>query len=480
MLGVAMPGIAPLRPGEAPEPPEPPAADPSPTPYASGELGATAAPLARAWPTRPEAPAPAHDLPRPRDRARKVAVVPAPPANPRRALYVVGAAGVLAVAAVLFAVLWPSPPPLTARARVDAEGREGVEIACPTCPDGTTIAIGDAKATMAGHVAQVPLAAPLSVGDNRLKVAIDRPGNGRDETVGVNLPLGYRIRPDLETLQGERPAIQIVVEAQPGTSVTLGGKPVALSAGRALETVDVTDAVTGLADEVATLSRQVPYSVTPKEGTPEQGMVNVSVSVVPLHLDAPGPTAVIDGKTFVLAGRSLKGAEVLAAGRPIQVKPDGTFAQVMNVSSVGATQIEVRARLAHMAPRISRIDVRRVESLETAAREFASKSPLGFADIAKSPAAAAGKPVLVGGEVVDVRRQNHQTVMLLDVAASFGCKPQGAGSPACHVRLVQGADNDAKQGTELRAFGRVTRAFSVAGRPDVPEIWVDFTLKGLR
>ena len=224
----------------------------------------------------------------------------------------------------------------------------------------------------------------------------------------------------------------------------------------------------------------MPYSVAPKDGAAEQGVVNVSVSVVPLHLDAPGPTAVIDGKTFVLAGRSLKGAEVFAAGRPIQVKPDGTFAQVMNVSSVGATQIEVRARLAHMAPRISRIDVRRVDSLDTAAREFAAKSPLGFADVAPSPAAVAGKPVLLGGEVVDVRRQNHQTVMLLDVATAFGCKSQGAGSPACHVRLVQGADNDAKPGDTLRAYGRVTRAFAVEGRPDVPEVWVDFTLKGLR
>jgi hypothetical protein len=481
MLGVAMPGIAPLHPGEAPpdEPaPEPRAASPRDVRNAA-ELGATGAPVLRGW-TPPPAPSMGPDprAHRPKDRARR-APQPPPAPSSRRALYVVGAAGVLAVGAVLFAVLWPSAPPLTARARVDAAGREGVEITCPTCPDGTTIAIGDAKASMTGHVAQVPLAAPLTVGENRLKVAIDRPGGGRDETVGVNVPLAYRIRPDLETLQGERPALQIVVEAQAGTAVTLGGKPVALAAGRALETVDVTDAVTGPSDEVTTLSRQVPYSVKPKDGVAEQGMVNVSVSVVPLHLDAPGPSAVIDGKTFVLAGRSLKGAEVSAAGRPIQVKPDGTFAQVMNVSSVGATQIEVRARLANMAPRITRIDVRRVDDLAVAAREFAAQSPLGWADVAPNPAAVAGKPVLLGGEVVDVRRQNHQTVMLLDVGSAFGCKAT-AGSSPCHVRLVQGADNDVKQGAEMRAFGHVTRAFSVAGRPDIPEVWVDFTLKGLR
>jgi hypothetical protein len=484
MLGVAMPGIAPLNPGAAPR--FGVGSEGAGDGYASAELGATAAPVG---PGRlaiaPDASfpgAPALYVPRERSRAAPSGAPPpvAPPASSRKALVVVGAAGVLAVGAVLFAVLWPSAPPLTVRARADAEGREGIEVTCASCPDGTTVSVGQAPVAMARHVAQVPLATPLSVGENRLTITIDRPGNGRDETVGVDVPLGYRIRPDLETLQGERPAIQIVVEAQPGTSVTLAGKPVALAAGRAVETVDVTEGVTGVADEVATLSRQVPYSVTPKDGAPEQGMVNVSVSVVPLHLDAPGPTAVTDGKTFVLAGRSLKGAEVLAAGRPIQVKPDGTFAQVMNVSSVGATQIEVRARMANMAPRITRIDVRRVDSLETAAREFAAKAPLGWADVAPSPAAVAGKPVLLGGEVAEVRRQSHQTVMLLDVAPSFGCKAQGAGPDACRVRLVQGADNPAKQGDTIRVYGHVARAYAVPGRADIPEVWVDFTLKGLR
>lgn len=490
MLGVAVPGIAPLHPGDPGfEPPlatgfRPEGPSPGESTRASSELGATVAPIGPSWAPMLDASFSTKarfSRPRSPDRNREARPkLASPSVSPRRALLIVGAGGAMALGAVLIAVLWPSAPPLTVRARADAEGHEGVEIGCSTCPDGTTITVGPTAVLMQKHLAQVPLATPLTVGENPIKVAIDRPGNGRDETVGVVVPLGYRIRPDLATLQGERPAIQIVVEAPQGTRVTLGGRPVALAAGRAVETVDVTDAVTGLADEVTLLNRQVPYSVTPKEGAPEQGIVNVSVSVVPLHLDAPGPTAVIDGKTFVLAGRSLKGAEVQAAGRPIQVKADGTFAQVMNVSSVGATQIEVRARMANMAPRLTRIDVRRVESLETAAREFTAKSPLGYADIASNPAAAAGKLVLLGGEVVDARRQNHQTVMLLDVAAAFGCRPRGSGSEACHVRLVLGSESDAKPGDTLRAYGRVVRAYGVAGRRDIPEVGVDFTLKGLR
>ena len=64
--------------------------------------------------------------------------------------------------------------------------------------------------------------------------------------------------------------------------------------------------------------------------------------------------------------------------------------------------------------------------------------------------------------------------MLLEVASSSGC-PSGS---ACTVRLVQGADNPAKRGDALRVLGHVARAFSVPGRPDIPEIEVDFTLKG--
>ena len=85
-----------------------------------------------------------------------------------------------------------------------------------------------------------------------------------------------------------------------------------------------------------------------------------------------------------------------------------------------------------------------------------------------------GKPVVLTGEVSDASKQKYQTVMLLEVSAASGC---GAGG-ACTVRLVQGGDSPAKRGDALRVYGHVARAFSVPGHPDIPEIEVDFTLKG--
>jgi hypothetical protein len=489
LLGVARPGIAPLAPGQ---PYEPPAPEPEPDPPGyepAHELGATLGPGA--------VPAAMGALVRNKERDRRRRRMVAGPVAPRAevahaarrearstrgALALVVTAGVLAFVAVLVAVLW-SPPPLTARARAEAAtGREGVELVCKSCPDGTKLTIGGATAVTSAGVALVPLPTALSLGENRFKVAIDRPGNGRDEMVNVSVPVAYRVRSDLATLQAERPAFQILAEVAGGTSVTIDGRKMAITAGRGVENVDVTDVCTGLAGEVKTLSRQIPYVVTPDSGPPEQGVINVSVGIVWLRLEAPvaisslAPHVITEGPSFVLAGSTMKGAEVLAAGRPISVHPDGTFAQVMNVSSVGATQIEVRAKMPGMAPRLTQIKVRRVESLEKAAREMASTDPpIPFAQLVADIPAAVGKAVAFTGEVSETKKQGYDTVMLLEVSAASGC-PAGGGS-SCTVRLVQGADNPAKRGDSLRVYGHVAHAFSVAGRADVPEIEVDFTLK---
>lgn len=492
LVGVARPGIAPLNPGQAtedqlalelePDAPtqaysrEPDRRDETPYGYqAADELGATVGPAAmvrRAAP--PKQPAWEGGKKRlilsPLGRAapRKPGLDP----STKRALAVVIAAGALALVAVLVALFWPSAPPLSARARADAEGREGVELTCPSCPDGTKVTIGAASATMAGSTALVPLPAALSLGENRMKVAVDRPGSGRDETLGIVVNVAYRIRPDLTALQADHPSIQVVAEAAAGTSISINGHALALAGGHAVESLDVTEACTGLSGESKTLTRQIPYIVTPDGGRAESGVVNISVGIVPLQLEAPGPHVIIDGPSFVLAGRTMKGAEVLAAGRSIAVRADGTFAQVMNVSSVGATQIEVRARLAGLAPRLAQIKVRRVESLEAAARELMAEGPLNYAAVTSNIAGQIGKSVALTGEVTDIKKQGYETVLLLDVPQNQGCGTAGA----CTVRLVLGAETAAKKGDTLRVYGHVARAVTLPGRADVPEIEVDFAI----
>jgi hypothetical protein len=138
----------------------------------------------------------------------------------------------------------------------------------------------------------------------------------------------------------------------------------------------------------------------------------------------------------------------------------------------------VRAKAAGMAPRLVRIAVRRVDSLDAAAREFITDGSITYPVLAANIKQQAGKPVVVAGEVAEARAQNNQTVLLLDVPSSHGCvarKPD-----ACHVRLVQAETSSWKQGDRITAYGYVAREFTAPGSATMPEIDVAFILKGLR
>jgi len=389
----------------------------------------------------------------------------------RKILPVVAAALLLVVSAVVFAIVWRSPAPLSARVRVTPDGHQAVEIECPSCPDGTKISMGDASAIVLAHAARVPLVAPLALGENRLKVALDRPSGGRDEAA-VAVHVGYRLRPDLSTLSADKPTIHVAIEAMPGVEISIDGNAVKLADGPKTHAIDVAADCTGSSDEPATLRRRVPYIVKLPDGKREEGVVDVAVGIVPLRIDAPGPRVVTESDTFVLSGHAMKGAEVLVAGRPIQIGSDGSFAQRMSVSSIGATNIDVRAKVPGMAPRIVPIAVQRVERLEQAAKEFETEKPVGYTTVALASTSDVGRPVVVAGQIAEVRTQNHQTIYLLDVPVKEGCSKT---KEACRVRLVQGAPTTAKVGDSITVYGQIARPASTAGVV-VPEVQVAFTL----
>jgi hypothetical protein len=468
MMGVAMPGIAPTHDVYSP---------------AGDELGATLAP----------SPDVAHWQPGPSRRGEPIVDVRAPRPRPpkprpvaargfRRSTLVMIVAGGLAVFAVAFGVFWRSAAALSVRAKVNADGHEVLHVQCSSCPDGTELRLRGGVARVAAGQAELALATPLVVGKNELAITVDRPGGGRDETVQAAVDVAYRIRPDLATLDGERPAIQIVVQATPGARIALDGQAVTMTGGQAIHSIDVAATCTGPSSEAATLRRTVQYTVTPAAGPAESGTLDVSVGIVPLQIDAPGPHVVTDDSSFMLAGRTLPGADVLVAGRPITVRPDGSFAQTLSVSTVGSTQIYVRAQKKGMAPRLAPIAVKRVASLAAEATEF-KKQPLAeLASVVSDTAAHVGKPVVVPGSVLDARVNNHQTVALVDVARASGCKPTAGTTDGCRVRLVYGADSSPiKRGDSITAYGTVARAFVPAGAPDsarIAEVQVDFVQRG--
>ncbi|HRI69103.1 MAG TPA: zinc ribbon domain-containing protein [Polyangium sp.] len=392
----------------------------------------------------------------------------------RKAIPIVAGALGLLIVLLVIGLFFRSSSPISARVRVLPDGHQAVDITCPSCPDGTKVAIGDTTAVINSRAAQIPLVAPLSLGENRLKVAIDRPARGRDETIGIAVQVGYRLRPELSSLNADKPTLHVAIEALQGTEITIDGHVVKVDDGAKVQAIDVSAECTGSSDEPATLKRSIAYSTRAPDGSHDEGTVDIAVGIVPLRVDAPGPRVVTESDTFVLSGHTIKGAEVLVAGRPIQVSAEGAFAQRMSVSSIGATNIEVRAKIPGMAPRIVPIAVQRVERLEQAAKDFQKEKPVGYTTVALASSSDVGRPVIVAGQIAELRSQNHQTIYVLDVPSSEGC-PKSNG---CRIRLVQGSISAAKIGDTIIAYGQIGRPSAAAGGAALPEVQVAFTLPG--
>jgi len=437
VLGVAMPGIAPIRPGEAKAPP------PAPQPMF--------------FP--PPEPAP---VPTP------------PPPGPRRLLYgvFVGAFLGLVIASVAAFYFLSSPFSVEAKVVLDANGDEQLQVVCSECPDGTTSEINGQMTKFAGGKALVTLADPLKVGNNSLSVSLLKPGDNQAETIDLTVPVEFRIKGDLSGLASEPPTARVTIQAIPGTTVILDGGALALDAGgTGQHVINVSRDLSGESVATTTFERKVPYTITPPNAPAEQGEVRMRASITPLTLDAPGPSIVIDSANFMLAGRTSKGGSVSVAGRAITVDPQGRFAQLMSVSSAGETTIVVRASSQDHAPRLVPVRIRRVESLAEETERLKAESRTPYATFATAGDKGKGQSVLFDALVVETRTDSHTTVLLLNVTS-------GCGGGNCLARVIYGAR------LALKKDQTVTVSGTIAGAVDgprtgtkIPELRADLVVR---
>lgn len=453
MMGIARPGIAPLRPGiEKARAPEP-------------------APLP-AWPA-PEPPPPP---PLPEGPSDGPAGVPRPFRIPALAAVAMVGAAALFTAAIVALLLYRSRGTITAELAAAPDGRETLSLACAGCTDESKVRLSGREASFHGTRASLALAESLRVGDNRVTVELER-RPGRSEQVELHVPVDFRVRADTASLTQVPPRVTVRVEAVAHSAVVVDGKPLVLApAAAGTETgaaeLDVSRQVTGMSPTFATLEREVPYVVTPPNGTPTSGQVKVRVGVTPLVVQAPGSSIVIETATFVLAGHTAKDASVSVESRPITVDGAGAFAQMMSVSSLGETTIIVRADAKDQAPRLVPVKVRRVQSLAAEAAAARTRAATAYAAIEKASDAQRGLAVALDGSVVESRADSFTTVLLIDVKS--GCT-----APPCLARVTSGEKLVLKEGSNVSVFGAV--AGSVDGpRPGsrIPAIAADFVLKG--
>ncbi len=477
MLGVAIPGIAPSHasPHGAPPPqghpqqpypqpqgyPQPPRGGPHvPSQVKNTALGMMAA---------PEMPI----VPRPKTLIDEP--LPAAPFIPEKkgipALAVVGIVALLVTVlggvVVFFATR--SGAPLTAIPQLDENGRESLKIGCVSCPDGTTIALGASSAKIVGGAAILPLPAPLSIGDNNLTVKLDRPGAGRDEDVKVHVPVAYRVRADLATLNAKPPAITVRVEAIPGSEVKVDDKPVSLDAtGRGSYSIDLSKETEGTG-EAKTFERKIPFVITPKGGVAQPGQLTARTGILSLALDAPGIELFTDKTTAAVAGQTRPGSAVTIDGQNVAVDAQGRFGVRVELATVGDKHLEVIASAPPQAPRIAKVRVVRVASLDAASKELEGHSPMAFDAFGADPASKVGQKAVVEGDVVDVRAAGGHTVMLVDTKR--GC----AKGATCLVRVVHGDEDKIARGDSVRAYGRVLGSVTASGKT-VPELEASLVL----
>jgi hypothetical protein len=456
ILGVARPGIAPLNPGQ----PKPPTAAPPSTPrMAASSKGQPAS----RGPVSPRlAPVALRSTPGAPPSKRRIPLV--------AAVAIVGAAGLFAAALVVW-LFYHGHGPIEAHATALADGTEKLELTCAACENGSVARLDSANATFSATHASLPLSRPLKVGENPMTITLVTP-RGKQSFVDIAVPVAFRVRGDTSGLDSPTPELRVLVSALPGSAVTVDSKPLTLNAdGEGTYALDVSALVTGFDPTVKSLERRVPYAVTPPAGTTQEGSVILQSGVTPLALDAPGPSVVLEGSNFVLAGRTAKAGALTVGDRPITVDPTGRFAQMMNVSAPGETTIMLRATSKEAAPRLFPLRVRRVDSLAHEAERLRPLATNNYAAIADQTETKHGWAVAFDGTVVDARTENYSTVAVMDVQG--GC----ARAP-CLARITYCAPFTLARGDKFSAFGAVD---GVVDGPrtgtKIPQIRADFLLK---
>ncbi len=172
---------------------------------------------------------------------------------------------ILMLGAAVIALLWKSTPPINAKATTTADGRDALHLECEarSCPDGTSVSLDGAKAIFAAGQSDLTLAMPLHIGDNNLTLEVARPTGGREQAVKLVVNVAYRVRADVTTMSAPHPAITVRIEAKPGSTVTIDGKPVTLDAsGLGAYAIDESAATEGPADESRVVSLDSTYVLT--------------------------------------------------------------------------------------------------------------------------------------------------------------------------------------------------------------------------
>ncbi|MGF1466282.1 MAG: hypothetical protein ACFCGT_09120, partial [Sandaracinaceae bacterium] len=341
---------------------------------------------------------------------------PAPPARRGAGRWLVvgllGAGALAVVAAVVVAALSLVLGGSSVHARViQEEDGQQVEIEVRGAVDGTRVRFGGEERPLHAGRARFPLQpGSLQIGANEVAVDVVAP-DGSVESESVQLHVEFRVRADLGPLVGDPPALDIVVEAPPGSRATLDGTPLDLDErGRGVRRVPLDE---GDASADGTVEYVVHYRVEPPDGETAQGELRTRVPQTTMQIDRPGPETVTDRDRSEVAGAVLPGATVTIDGLEAVVR-EGRFVHERALPTLGDHTIRVVARAPRRAPRVVELSVRRVEDLQAEADRFATEE-LPYGRLTQNPTTYRGHPVEYRGLAFNVVVRDGRSVVQMVV-----------------------------------------------------------------
>jgi len=326
-------------------------------------------------------------------------------------------AGALIVLAAFSAVWFATrAPEIRLRVSQSEEG-EQLEVELPAAEPGTKVRFLGAEQELQGGVAKFALAADsLALGDNELTIGVLR--GGEVESTSVHLNVAYRARVELAGLSRDPPALDVIIEALPGSKALLDGAPLTLDArGHGVKSYPIAP------QSGSKLAFSARYRIEPKEGTAAEGTLALNLPVTSLQIDRPGPTVTTDQAALEVAGAVEAGAEVLVDGQAVRVN-EGRFLHRLRLQKPGEYQVRVLARGQGKAPRAFDLKITRVADLALAAASFKPDPALTYARIAQNPVIYRGQNVAFDGRVYNVEVKggaSHLQMLVRDCPGTQRC-----------------------------------------------------------
>jgi Glucodextranase, domain B len=278
---------------------------------------------------------------------------------------------------------------------VQTDQGESLEIDVPDAEPGSKVRFLGAEQELRAGKASFPLTAEaLALGDNELSIGVVQAGDTQNHT--VRLHVAYRARAELAGLSADPASLTVVIDALPGSKVTLDGQPLALDGkGHGQKQYPL------LPEPANKLAFSARYRVEPKGGAAAEGALQLSLPVASLQIDRPGASVTTDQASVEVAGAVESGAKVTVDGNAVKVS-QGRFLSRVKLAKAGVTTVRVVASVPGKVARSAELQVERVADLEQAAAGFKADSALTYARIAQNPVIYRGHNVAIEGRVYNV------------------------------------------------------------------------------